>query len=42
MNAQGLIPLVLGMVLISLGVSGKYKNAWAVISGKPAEATRAA
>jgi len=43
-NPQGLIPVVMGLVLVSLGVSGKYKDAWAVITGQGASGapTRAA
>ena len=35
MNPQGLIPLLIGIVLISLGVSGRYRDAWQVVTGQP-------
>lgn len=40
MNPAGLIPLVLGTILLALGISGQYKQALAVVSGNPAPTGR--
>lgn len=38
MNPQGGLVVLIGMVLIALGVSGRYKQAWMIVTGGGAPA----
>jgi hypothetical protein len=34
-NPAGLVPIVVGILLIYLGVTGRYKQAWGIVVAQP-------
>lgn len=39
MNPVGIIPIVVGILLVAMAVSGKYRQAWEIITGQPVPGT---